>query len=170
MNNEYFDKNEDICYSKLVAFNDSNHYFTKIDRQPPKSEIDAMATGANNSTYAIELKWRENYDLNKNNSGYFIENDKGFTGDTIFIESHKLTSLYLSMVYDHRLPLYINFFKNGYTTVHNLLTLNKKPEQSKEMKIKSKGYEKFEIAKRYLLPIDDSAIFDDKNNLQQRQN
>lgn len=165
MDKEYFSKNEDICYQKLLDFNAKTNYFTNIERQPPKSEIDAVATGINRMVYSIELKNREKYQLKEDNKNNYLITNNSFSGDTIFIENHKITSLLLDMVYNHRLPLYINFFDNGYTTIHNLITLKNKPEQTREMKIQSKGYQQMEICKRYLLPIEESAIFDEKHNL-----
>lgn len=168
MDKNYFDSNEDICYDKLIAFNKDKHYFTQVERQEEKAPIDVMATGRNNSTYAIELKYREKYDLHKKHN-YYIENDKGFTGDTVFLESHKAAALLFDYLYDQRTPLYINFWRNGYITVHDIANLQKKPELSKQMNIKSKGYEKFEISKRYLLPVDDCTIYDDQYKIIERQ-
>lgn len=168
MNQEYFDKNEDICYEKLLELNEHTNYFKKIERQEHKAAIDAMAVGINNKPYAIELKYRENYDLLKDShTNYYLANDKGFTDNTLFIEDHKLCALLLDYVYDQKNPIYINFFRNNLTTVHNVATLKKKPELTKEMSIHSKGYESNEICKRYLLPLSDCTILDNKYNILQ---
>lgn len=166
MNQQYFDENENICYSKLIDFNKHTGCFNKIERQEWKSAVDALATGKNGKEYAIELKWRENYDLiKKDYQNFYIQNDKGFTDNTLFIESHKLCALLLEKIYSNRNPLYMNFFRNGYATVHNVSTLKNKPDFDKEKTIKSKGYQAYEISKRYLLPITDSVIYNNKYDI-----
>lgn len=166
MNQKYFDKNEDICYKKLIDFNEHTGNFTDIRRQEWMSPIDVMATGKNNKEYAIELKYRENYDLvKKDYQNFYIQNDKGFEDNTLIIEPHKLCALLLDYVYDGKEPLYMNFFRNGYTTVHNVAKMKEKPKLDSEKCYKSNGYESFELSKRYLLPTIESVIYNDNYQL-----
>lgn len=168
MNQEYFDDLEDKCYEKLLELNKHTNYFKKIERQEHKAAIDAMAVGRNNKPYAIELKYRENYDLLKDShTNYYLTNDKGFKDDTLFIENHKLSALLLEKVYDNKTPIYMNFFRNGMTTIHDVSKLKEKPDFDKEKTIKSFGYEKMEVSKRYLLPLSDCTILDNKYNILQ---
>lgn len=56
-------------------------------------------------------------------------------------------------------PLYINFLQDGYIIIFNLANLKKRPEKSTTKNIKSKGYNKFEMAKRQGLYLSDAAIY-----------
>jgi hypothetical protein len=58
-------------------------------------------------------------------------------------------------------PLYINFLDDGTVIIFNLNKLKKRPVKSGTMNIKSKGYKKFEVAKRQFLYISDAAIYKD---------
>lgn len=165
MNQNYFNKSEDKCFELLTNFNQKTNLFNNLERQEMKSAIDVMATGKNDKECAIELKFRENYDLIFEDNKYFIQNDKGFKDANLFIENHKLCALLLDYIYLSKSPLYINFYRNGMTTIHNVAKLKQKPEITKEMNIKSKGYGKMEIAKRYLLPLSDCHIYDNNSKL-----
>lgn len=165
MNQKYFDQSEDKCFELLTNFNQKTNLFNKIERQEMKSAIDVMATGKNEKECAIELKFRENYDLISEDNNYYIQNNKGFKDAKLFIENHKLCALLLDYIYLSKSPLYINFYRNGMTTIHNVAKLKQKPEITQEMNIKSKGYGKMEIAKRYLLPLSDCHIYDNNSKL-----
>lgn len=158
----YFSENEKVDWCKLEEFNDKTHLFDHLEPTEVKYHTDGTGYTTNRlgetRYWNIELK---NRNLNLLDDGRISgATDKGsFFDDTIFIESHKVADMLLDCINGLE-PLYINFLADGKVIVHNLSKLTKRPKKTAKMNIKSKGYGKFEIAKRQGLYLVDAAIFD----------
>lgn len=167
MDNEFFKSNELKDITKLKAFNKITGLFDEIGETEVKYHTDATATTTTKlgetKYWNIELKDRN---LNLMEDGRISgATDKGsFFDDTIFIESHKVADMLLDSI-NGLVPLYINFLSDGHILIFNLNNLKKRPKKTGTMNIKSKGYQKFEIAKREGLYISDAAIYDKEYNL-----
>lgn len=162
MDKKFFDTNEANDFEKLKAFNEAIGIFDEIGQAGYKEHNDATAITTNKlgevKYWNIELKDRN---LNLLEDGRISgATEKGtFFDTTIFIESHKAADLLLDMI-NGLIPLYINFLSDGHILIFNLSNLKKRPQKTGVMNIKSKGYQKFEIAKREGLFISDAAIYD----------
>ena len=162
MDNQYFKESEERCWELLNEFNQHTKLFNNIERTKEKECIDVTGASINKlgeeRKYGIELK---NRNLNLMDDGRISgATDKGsFYDDTIFIETHKAGSMLLNSIEGYE-PLYINFLADGHIIIFNLKRLSKRPKQSKMMNIKSKGYGKYEIAKREGLYMVDACIYD----------
>lgn len=171
MDINYFKESEENCWRLLNDFNNATKVFNEIDRTAEKSCIDVTGTSINRlgekRKYGIELK---NRNLNLMDDGRIsgcTDNGKIFHDDTLFIETHKVGSMLLNSI-DGYEPLYINFLKDGHIIIFNLNKLSKRPKQSKNLNIKSRGYAKFEIAKREGLYLVDAAIYNKEYKLVKR--
>ncbi len=170
MDNEFFKSNELKDITKLKAFNKVTGLFDEIGETEVKHHTDATGyttTKMGDIKYwNIELKDRN---LNLMEDGRISgATDKGsFYDDTIFIESHKVADMLLDSI-NGLTPLYINFLSDGHIIIFNLSNLKKRPKKTGTMNIKSKGYQKFEVAKREGLYISDAAIFDKNYKLIKR--
>lgn len=163
MDNKYFKESEDKCWNKLLQFNEEYSIFNEVERAVDKWHSDGTGETVNKlgekRKFNLELKTRNQILLD--NGIVSGSTDKGgYTGDTIMIESHKIADLLLDAI-DGLEPLYINFLLDGSVLVFNLNRLTKRPKKSDNMNIKSRGYEKFEMAKRQYLYIVDAAIYRD---------
>ena len=167
MDKQFFDKNEENDFEKLLAFNEATGIFDSIGATQQKYHTDATASTTNKfgetRYWNIELKDRN---LNLLEDGRISgATDKGtFFDTTIFIESHKVADMLFDMI-NGLTPLYINFLSDGHILIFNLSNLKKRPKKTGVMNIRSKGYQKFEIAKREGLYISDAAIYDKKYKL-----
>lgn len=165
----YFDVNEVKDYALLEAFNDKTNVFNEVAQAPVKYYIDASAHTltklGEERIFSIELKNRNQVLLDDLTVSGVTRDGKTYTASTIYIESHKVADLLLDYIYYHQDPLYVNFLGDGTVLVHNLVKLSERPKYSKEKKIKSLGYEKFEMAKRLELKIEDAAIYDKAGKL-----
>lgn len=170
MDKEYFQSNELKDITKLKAFNKATGLFDEIGETEVKYHTDATATTTTKlgevKYWNIELKDRN---LNLMDDGRISgATDKGsFYDDTIFIESHKVADMLLDCI-NGLTPLYINFLSDGHILIFNLSNLKKRPKKTGTMNIRSKGYQKFEIAKRQGLYIYDAAIYDKNYKLIKR--
>lgn len=163
MYNNEFEISEEKCWEQLEEFNNVYHLFNEISRTPVKYHTDGTGYTTNKlgetRYFNIELKSRNQIYLD----GGIISGatDKGgYTGDTIMIESHKVADMLLDNINGLE-PLYINFLDDGTVIIFNLNKLKKRPVKSGTMNIKSKGYKKFEVAKRQFLYLSDAAIYKD---------
>ena len=167
--NNYFDINEVNDYALLTTFNEKTKVFDKLVQTPPMHYIDASAHTltklGEERTFSIEIKNRNQRLLGDLTVSGLTREGKVYTASTIYIESHKVADLLLDYLYLHQDPLYINFLVDGSVMVHNLSRLSERPKKSKEKAIKSLGYKKFEITKRYELKVEDAAIYDKTGNL-----
>ena len=167
----YFETNEKQDFKKLIEFNSKTHLFDGIEETPEKHHTDATAYTSTKlgeiRRFNIELK---NRNLNLLNDGRLsgTTSNGSFYCDTIWIEDHKIADMLLDYI-DGLEGLYINFLNDGKTLIFNLHKLSKRPLKSKEMNIKSRGYGKFEMAKRQGLYIVDAAIFDENGKLIKKQ-
>lgn len=170
MDKRFFEENEENDWKKLEEFNNKTHLFDHIEPTQEKHHTDASGYTVNKfgekRYFSIELK---NRNLNLLDDGRISgSTDKGsFFDDTIFIESHKIADMLLDCI-DGLEPLYINFFSDGKVVIHNLRKLTKRPKKSNNLNIRSKGYGKFEVAKRQGLYMIDAAIYDDDAKLIKR--
>lgn len=170
MQSNYFSENEEVDWKKLEEFNEKTHLFDHLEPTEVKHHTDGTGYTTNKfgetRYFNIELK---NRNLNLLDNGKISgATDKGsFFDDTIFIESHKIADMLLDMINGLE-PLYINFLADGKVIVHNLSKLSIRPKKTANMNIKSKGYGKFEVAKREGLYLKDAAIFDKDFNLIKR--
>ena len=162
MDKNYFETNEENDFEKLMAFNEATGIFDEIGKTSHKYHTDATATTTNKlgetRYWNIELKDRN---LNLLEDGRISgATEKGtFYDNTIFIENHKAASMFFDMI-NGLTPLYINFLSDGHILIFNLSNLKKRPQKTGTMNIRSKGYQKFEVAKREGLYISDAAIYD----------
>ena len=163
MDKKFFEESEKKCWELLEKFNNEYGVFNEIDKTEKMYHSDGTGYTVNKfgerRNFNIELKNR-NQVLMENGvvSG---ETEKGaYTADTIMIESHKVADLLFDRILGLE-PLYINFLHDGSIIIFNLDKLTKRPYKSDSMNIKSKGYGKFEMAKRQYLYLIDAAIFKD---------
>ena len=162
MKQEFFNENEEKDFEKLKVFNQATGIFDEIGQTNHKYHTDATATTTNKlgetRYWNIELKDRN---LNLMEDGRISgATDKGtFYDYTILIESHKVADMLLDMI-NGLTPLYVNFLSDGHILIFNLANLKKRPQKTGVMNIRSKGYQKFEIAKREGLFISDAAVYD----------
>lgn len=167
MDNNYFKENEKADYEKLVMFNKMTNVFDSITPTAEKHHTDA--SGYTTNKFGETRKWNielKNRNLNLMDDGRISgATDKGsFFDETIFIESHKIADMLLDAI-DGFEPLYINFLADGKILIFNLKRLTKRPKKSENLNIRSKGYGKFEVAKRQGLYIKDAAIYDKEYKL-----
>lgn len=160
MDKKYFDENEINDWELLEAFNEKTHIFTGLKQSEYKHHTDG--TGYTDSAFGtryfnIELKYRN---LNLLDDGRISgATDKGeFIDNTIFIESHKAADMLLDCINGLE-PIYINFLSDGHIVIFNLNKLTKRPMKTGTLNIRSKGYNKFEVAKRQGLYLKDAAIY-----------
>lgn len=167
MDKKYFEESEDVDWKRLENFNDLTGIFTGLKQTEPKYHTDGTGYTENSfgekRYFNIELKYRN---LNLLDNGRISgATDKGeFIDDTIFIESHKVADMLLDCINGLE-PLYINFLADGKVVIFNLNKLSKRPKKTGTMNIRSKGYGKFEIAKRQGLYLIDAAVYDKDYNL-----
>lgn len=170
MNKEYFENNELNDWDLFEQFNEVTEIFTHIKQSEAKHHTDGTGFTTNGfgdtRYFNIELKYRN---LNLLDDGRISgATEKGeFIDDTIFIESHKVADMLLDGINGLE-PLYINFLVDGHIIIFNLNKLTKRPKKTGTMNIKSKGYGKFEIAKRQGLYLKDAAIYDKNYKLIKR--
>ncbi len=162
MNKQYFENNELNDWDLFEQFNEVTEIFTHIKQAEVKHHTDGTGFTTNGMGetryFNIELKYRN---LNLLDDGRISgATEKGeFIDDTIFIESHKVADMLLDGINGLE-PLYINFLADGHVVIFNLNKLTKRPKKTGTMNIKSKGYGKFEVAKREGLYLKDAAIYD----------
>ena len=162
MNREYAWKKEDEDYILLKDFNKLLK-LTKLGQTPRNESSDASGYTTDGRLANIELKQR-----NQTLSGLTLlgvtSGGRTYTADTIYLESHKAGDLLLDYVCDGKIPLYINFMKDGYVVLFNLSQLKYRPNHVCK-KIYSKLYQGFELSKREELPLKDAWIYQKKNNV-----
>ena len=162
-----FKENEANDWKLFENFNEITGLFTHIKRAEEKFHTDGTGYTTNKfgetRYFNIELKYRN---LNLLDNGKISgATEKGeFIEDTIFIESHKAADMLFDTINGLE-PLYINFLSDGNVLIFNLQRLTERPKKTGTMNIKSKGYGKFEIAKRQGLYLKDAAIYDKDYNL-----
>lgn len=162
MDKEFFHENELNDFNLLKQFNDSTGLFEELSETKEKHHTDATGRTTNkfgeSKYWNIELKYRN---LNLLDDGRISgATERGsFFDETIFIESHKVADMLLDSI-EGLIPLYINFLSDGHIIIFNLNNLRKRPKKTGTLNIRSKGYGKFEIAKRQGLYLTDAAIYD----------
>lgn len=176
MNKEYFKANEVNGWKLFEQFNNATGIFKEIknssvdfeNEETTKESIDGTGYSINRlgetKYWNIEIKTRNLNLLDDGRISGCTEKGKVYIEDTVFIESHKVADLLLDKI-NGLTPLYINFLSDGHIIIYNLDNLRYRPKKSGNLNIKSKGYGKFEMAKRQGLYIEDAAIYDSNYNL-----
>lgn len=148
---------EDKGFDKLVEFN-SKLKLDNLGRTPSGYTSDASGTSFCGDVN-IEIKVR-NMEIDPTTltiTGH-TKDDRSYTADTLYIESHKIADLLLDHMCDGKVPLYVNFLNGGYCVVFNLSKLKHRPRKEAK-RIYSKLYQGFELAKRQLLDLRDAYIY-----------
>lgn len=156
MNEIYFENNESKGFELLQDFNQKLKIQNLEKAIKKKHQFDASGYTPSNKPVEIEIKIRD-YNLEKYYDKWFISKGE-YKTDTVMIENHKLCPLLLDWVCGKTIPLYVNFFKNGYVLLHNLSNLGSKPEE-KPFKIHSDGYETTQFEWRTLLKLNCGWIY-----------
>lgn len=155
MNNKYFEENENLDWKLLLDFNEKLK-IQNLKRTKEKSQYDAEGKVPNGKDLIIELKSR-NCDYNPSNNTMYNSNE-------IMIQPDKLIDLMLTSRFEDKIPLFINFTKNGYKIVFNLDNLNIKPRKE-YVRTKNIGYNGIEKEIKYFLNLKDALIYDPNNNI-----
>lgn len=164
MNRNYAYNEEDKGFEQLTEF---NNVLKLIDlgRTPKDHTSDASGYTTDGRYLNIEIKRRNQIltpDLKISATTRF---NKEYTGDTIYIETHKVGDLLLDYVCFGYIPIYINFLSDGNVVVFNLSTLKSRPKKTVK-KIYSELYQSFELSKRQELPLSEAFIYKkDENNV-----
>ena len=161
-NEQYMKNMENTDFQLLEDFNEKKLKLKNLGRTTTMSSTDASGHTKDNKTVNIELKKRE-LDMIHTDSGWKIKGN-GFTASTIIIEGHKAASMYFAYSSKKQVPAYINFLKNGYVVLFDLTKLSYEVKETKEQKIKSKGYGQIEIGRRFKLDLKDAWIFQKVND------
>lgn len=157
MNKNYALQNETNDYVLLEQFNDYLN-LKELGRCPEKYHTDCSGVTKDGKTLNIELKRRfVNLMPDLTISG------RTFTASTLFIEQHKILDLYLDYFINGLTPIYINFLNDDVVLLYDLTKLSEKTK-TQTMRIESKLYQSFEMAKRIELPITDAWIYQRENN------
>ena len=164
-NTQFANEKESKGFEELKKFNE----FLKLNdlNQTHKGDyFDASGATPLKKTIIIENKIREQVLLQDDNGKFYVSGStkegKSYSGDTLFIESHKIADLLLDYVVNGSIPLYVNYLKN-HILVYKLHNLKHRPEK-KHYRIFSQLYQSFEIADRQLLSLEDAYIFQKMEN------
>lgn len=167
-NTNFFDENEKVDIQKLEEFNRITKLFDYIEATPVKHHTDASGYTINKfgetRKFNIELKNRNLNLLSDGRISGCTSKGESFFDNTIFIESHKAADMLFDEITGLE-PLYINFLLDGHIIIHHLSKLTKRPHKTGTMNIRSRGYNKFEMAKRQGLYLKDAVIFDKDGNI-----
>ena len=170
MNKEYFENSEKTCDEKFIDFNNKTGIFHDLERID-KQHMDFTASTYNKfgeiTKWNVELKNRNVILQDDGTISGCTPNGRGYTGETLFIENHKITDLLLDRINGYE-AVYINFTINGYIIVYNLNKLTKRPEKTIKNNIYSKGYEKKEDGRRQGLYLIDATIFNNEGKMIKR--
>lgn len=158
MDKDYALKNETNDYLLLEDFNKVLK-LDNLEKMKEKHHTDASGKTKDGKILNIELKRRfVNLMPDLTLSG------RTFTATTLFIEQHKILDLYLDYFISGLTPIYINFLNDDMIMIHNLTKLSNRTK-TQTMRIESKLYQSFEMAKRIELPVVDAWIYKkDENN------
>lgn len=161
MNRDYALETEKNDYLLLEHFNKVLKLM-ELGKCPEKHTTDASGYTTDGRIANIELKSRDLHFSGMTLIGA-TSNNMPYTADTLYLEAHKAGDMLLDYVVDKKIPLYINFMKNGYVILFNLSTLKHRPKKVCK-KIYSKLYQGFELAKREELQLKDAWIYQMINN------
>lgn len=159
MNRDYALKSEENDYFLLDDFNRQVLHLTELGQTPKKHHTDASGYTTDGRYCNIELKYRD-----AKLTDDFKMSAETYTVDSIFIENHKVGDMLLDYVINKEIPLYINFFQDGYVALFNLSRLKHRPNKVTK-KIYSKLYQGFELAKREELLLIDAWIYRKENDV-----
>lgn len=153
--NKFYNENEQRDFELLKEFNEKLQ-LNNLKRTNPKCEFDAEGMTFNNKNVAIELKYRD--------ADFNVENNTLYNSDEIIIEAHKYIDMINISKFDNKIPLFINFTKNGYKIVFNLDYLSVKPIK-RFAYTKNPSYNSVEKEFKYFLNLKDAFIYDKNNKL-----
>lgn len=148
---------EDLGYSKLEELNEKLR-LENLGRTP-KNWPSGDASGTSFiGDVNIEIKVR---DLNIDPDTLTFTGhtgEKQYTGNTLYIETHKIGDMLLDYVCDGKIPLYVNFLNDGYVVIYNLKNLKSRPNGVVK-RIYSNLYKSYENARRIELPLTEAYIY-----------
>lgn len=157
LNTEYFDSSEQRCWELFEKFNEVKLRLEEVERTPQYSDVDASGKTLLGDKVIIELKSRNLNLLSGDGFTLSGESRNGiFTSTTVMVEEHKLVEMCCLNLTEHAIPLYVNFLNNC-VIVYNLLKL--KSLTSERTRVLSRGYNGFEIAKRWFMNLEDAFIY-----------
>ena len=148
---EDFDVSEQNCWELLQDFIEHSNFKSNLKEFNRKEEcnyVDATGLTTSNQVLNMELKKR-NITINQ--------------FPTLDAEGHKLADLYIDYFCDNKIPLYINFLKDGYVVVFNITKLKRRHKAQKERNW-SQGYKAFEMTQTQKLDVRDAYIYKKEND------
>lgn len=148
--NAYCAESEERDWSLMMLFTERADFFTSCTRCEEYSTIDGTAvrvTPERTNSYNVELKYREM--PHDRYGGYFLECDK-------YAELRRYSD-------NGYIPLYINFFSDGYTAIWNVDPNKGGINVGQPSKIRSKdNYTSMqEKTCKYNLPLDEAVIYNE---------
>lgn len=167
MNRKYATDKEQTGFEKLLDFNQLLK-LTDLAQTIEGDYRDATGiTTTTNQKVNIENKVR-NQTLFYNDGKPYISgltsSNSPYSGDSIYIESHKFADLIVDWITLDFIPLFINYLSNNTIVVFNLSKLRQRPK-SRHLRIYSSLYQSYEEADRLELSLQDAFIYKkEKNN------
>lgn len=142
MNTSFFEQKEAEGFAKMEDLNNGFLHLQDFGRTPKMHEFDASGVTQTGERIAVEIKDRD------------ITIDQY---ETLVIEPHKIAELYMTLLYDNFIPIYVNFTTDGYAVVFNIKNYGK-PKISR-ISTMSKGYEARENSFRFNLDLSKAYIY-----------
>jgi hypothetical protein len=162
LDKKYFDDSENRCWELFQRFNDEKLHLSEVGRTEYCYDFDASGVTSLNEKVGIELKKR-NLVLLSGDSSLSVSGESRngtFRTDTIYLEEVKMAELAVAHWSQGFIPLYVNFLSNA-VVVFNLLKMRHIGDE--RTKVHSHGYQSFEIAKRFTLPLSEAWIYNNDN-------
>lgn len=157
LNTQFFDTSEDRCWDLFQNFNKAKLHLSEVGRTQQYYDFDASGLTSLNEKVGIELKKRNLVLLSGESLSVSGTSRNGtFRTDSIFLEEVKMAELAVANWSQGFIPIYINFLQNC-IVVFNLLKMHKIGDE--RTRVESKGYNNFELAKRFKLPLEDGWIY-----------
>ena len=161
LNTQFFDSSEDKCWELFQKFNKKKLHLSDVGRMQQYFDFDASGITSVGDKVGIELKKRNLVLLSGESLSVSGESRNGaFSAPSIFLEEVKLAELAVANWSQGFIPLYVNFLDNC-VVVFNLLKMRHIGDE--RTRVQSKGYQNFELAKRFTLPLTDAWIYDVNN-------
>lgn len=166
MNRKYATDKEQTGYQKLLDFNQ----LLKLKDLQQTIEGDYRdATGITTTTNQkvnVENKIRNQtlfYSDGKPYISGLTSSNQPYSGDSIYIEAHKLADLLMDWITLDFIPLFINYLSDDIVVVFNLSKLKNRPK-SRHLRIYSSLYQSYEEADRLELSLNDAFIYKKSEN------
>lgn len=152
-NTKFFDAAELVCIGLFEKFNEEVLHLSNTGATPQYFDFDASGT-SQSRTFAIELKRR--FLSLTDDMSQMLDQKNGNLYQDLMIEDHKVSELLVHSITGSCVPLYINFLENA-VLVYNLQRIT--TARRTRTKVKSNGYQSFELGTRYYLSLDDCWIY-----------